>query len=74
VVVTFDGSWMRLYVNGAEVEATPTTNSLLDSMVLFTVGAKAAGGGNWAGTIDEPAVYSSALSANTVSQHYLAGS
>jgi hypothetical protein len=74
VVVTFDGTWMRLYVNGTQVDATTeTTNSLLDSSAVFTVGAKASGGGNWAGTIDEPAVYSSALSADTVSQHFLAG-
>ena len=73
LVATYDGSTMHLYVNGTEVGSSPSTQSMGDNTSLLTAGAKATGGGNWAGTIDEPAVYSTALSAGTVSSHYQAG-
>jgi len=73
VVVTYDGANQRLYVNGAQVDVEASAQAGVDTAALFTVGAKASGGGNWAGTIDEPAVYSSALSAATVLAHYRAG-
>jgi hypothetical protein len=73
VVVTYDGANARLYINGVQVDVEPSANSLLDNAALFTVGAKASGGGNWAGTIDEPAVYNAALSAATVLAHYKSG-
>ncbi len=46
VVVTYDGSTMGLYVNGALVASDPSTQALLDTTAQFTVGAKASGGGN----------------------------
>jgi hypothetical protein len=73
VVVTYDGTWMRLYINGVQVDASPSANSLLDTTALFTVGAKSSGGGEWGGAIDEPAVYRQALSASMVMAHYQAG-
>ena len=73
MVVTYDGTTMRLYVNGAQVDVETSANSLLDTTAIFTVGAKSSGGGNWAGTIDEPAVYTTALSAATVLAHYRVG-
>jgi hypothetical protein len=74
VVVTYDGSTMRLYVNGALASSAASGAALLDSTVPFTIGAKATGGVNWAGTIDEPAVYAgTALSASQVQSHYAAG-
>ena len=73
VVVTYDGTTMRLYVNGAQVDVETSANSLLNTTAAFTVGAKSSGGGNFAGTIDEPAVYTTALSAATVLAHYRSG-
>ena len=74
VVVTYDGAAMRLYVNGSLRGASASGAALLDGTVPFTVGAKATGGVNWAGTIDEPAVYSgTVLSAADVQSHFAAG-
>ena len=73
VVVTYDGANSRMYVNGAQVDVEPSTGALLDNAAIFTVGAKSSGGGNFAGTIDEPAVYNTALSAATVLAHYRSG-
>jgi len=72
VVVTYDGTNQVMYLNGAQVALGTSTRSLANGAALFT-GAKASGGGNWSGTIDEPAVYSSALSAATVLAHYRSG-
>jgi hypothetical protein len=73
VVVTYDGTTLRLYVNGALVADDPSAQALLDTTAQFTVGAKASGGGNWAGTIDEPAVYDTVLTPAQISAHYQAG-
>ena len=74
VVVTYDGATMRLYVNGALKGAAASGAALLDGTVPFTMGAKATGGVNWAGTIDEAAVYSgTVLSPADVQSHYAAG-
>src|SRR5205807_5731550 len=73
VVGTYDGTTRRLYVNGAEVAtgaltgaATATTNPLY--MASWNGGAEVL-----KGTIDEVAVYSTALTAARVSAHYAAG-
>ena len=73
VVITYDGATMRMYENGTEVANSPSINAMLDSTAVFTVGAKASGGGNWAGTIDEPAVYSTVLTPAQIAAHYQAG-
>jgi hypothetical protein len=73
VVGTYDGTTRRLYVNGAQVAtgaltgaATATTNALY--MASWNGGTEFL-----KGTIDEVAVYSTALSATRVSAHYTAG-
>ena len=73
VVITYNGATMRMYLNGAEVANSPSINAMVDSTAAFTIGAKASGGGNWAGTIDEPAVYNTVLSPATIAAHYQAG-
>lgn len=75
VVVTEDGSTMRLYVNGAQVATAPDGVALADTGVDVRIGAKAGGGaGAWSGTIDEPAIYNAALAPSVISSHYLTGS
>ena len=74
VVVTYDGTWIRLYINGVQVDASPSSNVLLDTTAVRSRwGRSRRGGGDFAGTIDEPAVYRQALSASMVNAHYQAG-
>jgi PKD repeat protein len=73
---TQSGAGMRLYVDGALVGSDPTTTPqpytgywrLGTDNVWF--GANTA---NFAGSLDEAAVYDTALSASTVDQHYQLG-
>jgi len=73
LVVTYDGSTTRLYVNGSQVAAAPSGRALVDGPAVFTIGSKTGGGGHWAGTIDEPAVYTGALSPAQIEAHHRAG-
>jgi concanavalin A-like lectin/glucanase superfamily protein/fibronectin type III domain protein/lysyl oxidase len=71
LVGTYDGTTRRLYINGAQVAtgtltggATSTTNSL-------RMGSWS-GNEYYRGILDEPAIYSTALSAARVQAHYAA--
>ena len=57
VAVTYDGTTMRLYVDGALAGSGASAQALVDGPAVFTLGARAGGGGPFLGTIDEPAVY-----------------
>jgi hypothetical protein len=63
---TYDGSNLRLYVNGALVSTTPVSGSLAASTGVLRIG----GNGVWpewfAGLIDEVRVYNRALSASEI--------
>ena len=73
VVVTYDGTTMRLYVNGALAGSGGSTQALVDSPAAFAIGARPTGGSPFVGTIDEPAVYGVALTGAQVQAHYDAG-
>jgi hypothetical protein len=77
LAVTYDGSTLRLYVNGTQAASTATTfyagNS---SPVAFEIGAEYANGTQGAffpGVIDDVAVYNRALTATEVQLHYDSG-
>jgi hypothetical protein len=73
VVGTFDGATRRLYVNGSQVASAPLNGgATLGSHGLF-VGSWNGWSEFFAGTIDEVAVYGSALSAARVAAHRAAG-
>ncbi|HJW49989.1 MAG TPA: LamG-like jellyroll fold domain-containing protein, partial [Candidatus Limnocylindria bacterium] len=74
VVGTFDGTTLRLYVNGAQVASTAAGTLASGSGPAF-IGRLGAEGGNpgilpFNGVIDEVAVYGSALSPARVLAHY----
>jgi hypothetical protein len=71
VVATYDGTNMRLYVNGTLVATTASALTLANTTDALLVNGLAANG--TAGLMDEAAVYSSALSAQQVTEHYNAG-
>ena len=73
VVGTYDGATQRLYVNGTQVASAALTGPITTNGNPLTMGSWSGGSEFLAGTIDEPAVYPSVLSAARVSAHYQAG-
>jgi hypothetical protein len=67
VAATYDGSTVRLYVNGVERASRASSVSIVNHAGALRVGRFVSG------TIDEPAVYSRALSATEIAAHYAAG-
>lgn len=77
VAATYDGTTMRLYVNGAQVGSRAQTGQIDTSSYALEV-ASEDGASNTANTIfhgliDEVAVHASALSATRISDHFNAG-
>jgi hypothetical protein len=72
VVGTFDGTTERLYVNGAQVASVALGGSADLSIGGLYIAAWDGTKEFFAGTIDEAAVYSKALSATQVTAHYAA--
>ena len=77
VVGTYDGTNLRIYVNGALEGTVARPGSVPDS----SLGGALAGGGwgtlpspAFAGRLDEVAIYGSALSGARVQAHYTEGS
>src|SRR5260370_3176513 len=73
VAATYDGTTIRLYVDGTLVSslayaATPASNG-----VGFRIGRRWDSGSMLAGRIEEAAVYSGALSQSPIAAHYNAG-
>jgi hypothetical protein len=74
IVGTFDGSTMKLYKNGVEVDSAPFATSISHSTNTLNIGA---GNGSgiyaWAGDVDEVALYDVALTPTQVQTHFDAG-
>lgn len=72
VACTYDGTALRLYLDGARVAAVPDPAPLPDTTALLTIGASPGGAMGWSGAADEAAVYDRALSAAEIVQHWAA--
>ena len=73
VVGTWDGSTAVLYVDGASVVSTSASFTMASSSSLPFYLGKMAGFFSYAGTLDEVAYYSTALSSTRVGAHFSAG-
>ncbi|WP_146649857.1 LamG domain-containing protein [Labilithrix luteola] len=74
LVGTFDGSRLRLYVNGEEVASGPSVSSIPGASSNFYIGTENASSAYiYKGDMDEPAVYDHALTAERIRVHYQAG-
>jgi Concanavalin A-like lectin/glucanases superfamily len=73
VAATYDGTTMRLYVNGSQVGSAASALSPLDNLAALRIGNSAAGTDGWAGDLDDVAVYGSALSAAQLQNHFRCG-
>jgi hypothetical protein len=74
VVGTYDGTTQRLYINGTQVASTALSGPATTNANSLFIGSWDGTEEFFKGTIDEPAVYGSVLSANQVAAHYQAGS
>jgi Concanavalin A-like lectin/glucanases superfamily len=71
---TFDGSTLAIWVDGQQQETASTSGSLQYSALALSIGRfDSTAGQNLAGTVDEVALYPSALSAARVQAHQDAG-
>ncbi len=72
IVGTYDGTNIRIYVDG--VEGTPAVyTGLVTNVDFLLIMGGSCGSWYWGGFMDEVAVYSIALAKDTVQQHYLDG-
>jgi hypothetical protein len=72
VVGTFNGTTMRLYVNG-KLEASGVSTLFLNSISSLTIGSEGRKWLEWDGDLDELATYRGALDPDDVLEHYQAG-
>lgn len=75
VVATYDGSTMRIYVDGSEDASTSASGDIAGSSVApLRISSNGRGNDDYFdGHIDEAALYDFALTATRVSDHYSAG-
>ena len=66
MAVTYDGSVLRLYVNGAQASQLVVAGSLATSTSALHIGGNGSWGEWFNGTIDEVRVYSRALGASEI--------
>jgi hypothetical protein len=72
MAVSFDGSTLRLYVNGAQAASMAATY-VVNPTAAFGIGAldySGTWGDFFTGQIDEAALYGTALSASRIQAHY----
>ena len=69
VALTYDGSNLKLYVNGVEDASKPVTGSINTNNGVLTIG-RVRSGDYFYGVIDEVAIYDSGLSQTIIEDHY----
>lgn len=75
IVGTFDGAVSRLFVNGEQVDVNDMAGAatLGDTLVPLRIGGNATGS-TFSGTLDELAIYASALTPDRIKAHFQAAS
>ena len=66
VAVTYDGTAMRLFVNGTEVATTPVTGSVQSNTNALRIGGNSPYGEYFQGRIDDVRIYNRALTATEI--------
>ena len=63
MAATYDGTTLRLYVNGVQAASTAVSGSIIVSSGALRIGGNLVWGEYFNGTIDEVRIYNGALSA-----------
>ena len=63
---TYDGSNLRLYINGVEDNSLPVSGSIITSADNVAIGSSGAGGGYFNGIIDDVMIFNRTLSAEEI--------
>ena len=66
LAATYDGTTLRLYVNGVQVASRAQTGPIATSSGALTIGGDALYGQHFSGRIDEVRIYGTALSASEI--------
>jgi len=66
LAATYDGSNLRLYVNGSQVASTAVTGAITTSTGVLHMGANSVWGERYTGAMDEARIYNRALSAGEI--------
>jgi len=72
VVLTYDGATLRLYVNGQLTDTASSSRGLPASSAPLEIAASYGAGQLLTGSVDEPAIYTAALTPAQVTTHYQA--
>jgi len=73
VAGTYDGSTMKVYVNGNLDNSTALTGAIDTNNMPLSIGRSGFGSDYFNGTIDEVRIYSQALSLGEIQKHYAEG-
>ena len=66
MALTYDGSTLRLFVNGVQVASTPAAGAVQSSTNPLWIGGNSPYGEYFQGVIDEARVYNRALTATEI--------
>ncbi len=73
VAGTFDGSVLKIFVNGTQVASQNISGSIDATTGDLVIGENIVNGTNWTGLIDEPTIYNRALSASDIQTIFNSG-
>jgi hypothetical protein len=77
VAATYDGSTIRLYLNGTQAASRSYSTAITHSTVTWRVGSGLNSISNtgyyWTGAIDDVAIYNKALTATQIQLHHDSG-
>ena len=71
IIATYDGSSMKIYIDGVEESSEPFSENISSSDTLLYIGRFSENSSNFDGMMDEVILYEKPLEANEVTDHFL---